>query len=153
MLHGYGQKILAMDLGVACSTIASTGKQALACMGFDCLPSRVPLALVVVAQASEDEARSQFGSVCAFTHGERLHFILAIPRPDRDLARLLPPAEVEVMRARIEGQSHQLIARVRRTSERTIANQLASASRRLGVSGRLEIIGHLTQKAPVIPLN
>lgn len=148
MLHGYGQKILALDLGVACSTIAATAKQALACLGFDCLPSRVPLALVVVALASEDEARHQVGSVHAFIHEGALHRIIALERPDRHLARLLPPAEVEVMKARIEGLSHQVIARTRRTSQRTIANQLASASRRLGVSGRLEIIGHLSQRSP-----
>ncbi len=153
MLHGYGQKILAMDLGVACSTVAATAKQALAAMGFDCLPSRVPLALVLVAQASDDEARSQTGKICSFTHDGGDYYILGLERPDRHLERLLPPAEVEVMKARIEGQSHQLIARVRRTSQRTIANQLASACRRLGVSGRLEIIGHLAQQPPaVLPL-
>jgi DNA-binding CsgD family transcriptional regulator len=150
MLHGHGQKSLALDLGVACSTVASTAKQALAGMGLDCVPSRVPLALVVVAHASEDYSRSQTANFCAFTYVERPHFIIRLMRPDRHLATLLPPAEVEVMKARIEGQPHELIAYLRRTSQRTIANQLASASRRLGVSGRFEIIGHLSQQSPMI---
>lgn len=149
ILHGYGQKILAMDLGVASSTVAAAAKQALMGMGFDCLPSRVPLALVVVAQASEDVARMHVGKRLGFGSGETSSFIIELERPDSQLERLLPPAEVEVMKARIEGQSHQRIARVRRTSQRTIANQLASASRRLGVSGRLEIIGRLSQRVSV----
>lgn len=149
MLHGDGQKILAMDMGLACSTIAATAKQALAAIGLECLPSRVPLSLVLVARASLDHGRTICGNMHTFIHDRRTHHIIALSRPDRWLSTVLPPAEVEVMKARIEGQSHQRIARVRRTSQRTIANQLASASRRLGVSGRLEIIGHLSTVAPL----
>lgn len=154
MLHGDGQKILALDMGLACSTVAATAKQALASLGLECLPSRVPLALVLIGQASRDTTRVSMGKLCRFSVGRRSYSIVGLDRPDRHLAALLPPAEVEVMRARIEGKSHELIARLRRTSQRTIANQLASASRRLGVSGRLEIIGHLSQQPPMLtPLN
>ncbi len=145
VLQGSGQKILALDLGLACSTVAATAKQALACLGLECLPSRVPLPVVLIGQASGDTTRKVVGKLCGFNDGRSSYSIVSVDRPDRHLATLLPPAEVEVLRARIEGKSHELIARLRRTSQRTIANQLASASRRLGVSGRLEIIGHLSQ--------
>lgn len=148
VLHGNGQKILAMDLGLAGSTVAATAKQALAALGFECLPSRVPLALVLIGRASNDSARTKQAKVHTFHVSGHRYRIVALERPDRHLETLLPPAEVEVMKARIEGQSHRRIACLRRTSQRTIANQLASASRRLGVSGRLEIIGHLSQQAP-----
>lgn len=146
VLHGYCPKRLALDLGIACSTITTSAKLALSKIGVDCLPSRVPLPVVVVARASDDGARTLLGNAYSFTHRGRLHQIIAVGRPDRHLSSYLPPAEVEVMRARLEGLSHQRIARVRRTSERTVANQLASASRRLGVSGRLDIIGHLARQ-------
>jgi DNA-binding NarL/FixJ family response regulator len=78
-------------------------------------------------------------------HGRR-HFIIGLSRPDRHLESLLSPAEVAVLKARLEGLSHQRIAHVRRTSTRTIANQIATASRRLGVTGRLETIGRLARE-------
>ncbi len=154
VLHGYCPKRLAIDLGLACSTITASAKLALAKIGVDCLPSRVPLPVVVVARASDARARPLLGNSYSFTHRGDLHQIIAVGRPDLHLSNYLPPAEVEVMRARLEGLSHQRIARVRRTSERTVANQLASASRRLGVSGRLDIIGHLArQSLPVSASN
>jgi DNA-binding NarL/FixJ family response regulator len=143
VLQGSEQKTVALDYGLSCSTIATVAKQTLAILGLDCLPSRAPLALVVVAQASNARRAHWLASVGVFQHSGREHQVVSVQRPDWDLASLLPPSEVEVLRARIEGHTHQKIAGLRRTSKRTIANQLASASRRLGVSGRLEIIGRL----------
>jgi DNA-binding CsgD family transcriptional regulator len=153
VLHGNCPKRLAIDLGVACSTISTSAKLALTKIGIECLPSRVPLPIVVVAQGSDDRERTLMGAISMFTRENRLHNIISVHRPDRHLCRYLPPAEVEVMRARLEGLSHQRIARVRHTSERTVANQLASAARRLGVSGRLDTIGHLSQqyRATMVP--
>lgn len=147
VLRGDCPKRLAIDLGVACSTITTSAKVALTKMGVNCLPSRVPLPVVVVARASDDHERTSMGSIVSFIHRGELYNVIAVNRPDRHLSRYLPPAEVEVVRARIEGLSHERIARVRHTSERTVANQLASASRRLGVSGRLDIIGYLSRQA------
>lgn len=147
VLKGDCPKRLAIDLGLACSTITTSAKVALTKMGVDCLPSRVPLPVVVVARASDDHERTLLGALVSFIHQGELYHIIAVSRPDRHLSRYLPPAEVEVMRARIEGLSHERIACVRHTSERTVANQLASASRRLGVSGRLDVIGYLSRQA------
>jgi DNA-binding NarL/FixJ family response regulator len=51
----------------------------------------------------------------------------------------LTEAEVSVVSAALEGLSNRAIARRRRVSARTIANQLASAYRKLGISGRAEL--------------
>src|SRR5262245_50259691 len=53
--------------------------------------------------------------------------------------RRLPAAEADVVRAAVAGSTNADIARRRGTSVRTVANQLASAFRRLGVSGRAEL--------------
>lgn len=52
----------------------------------------------------------------------------------------LTAAEQEVVRAVIEGRSNAEIAKERGTSPRTIANQLQSISKKLGVSGRAELV-------------
>lgn len=52
----------------------------------------------------------------------------------------LSAAEREVARAALEGLSNGEIAAARGTSVRTVANQLQSIFRKLGVSGRTELI-------------
>jgi DNA-binding NarL/FixJ family response regulator len=51
----------------------------------------------------------------------------------------LTPAERSVAELVARGATNQEIARVRRTSTRTIANQIASILRKLGVSSRVAI--------------
>lgn len=143
VLRGDGQKPIAIDLGLSYSTIATVAKQALNYLGLHCIPSRVPLSLVVAAQASNDSNSSGPSRIASFELAGRSYDVVRLLRPDTKLTSLLPPAEVEVVRARVAGETHRQIARLRKTSMRTMANQLASAARRLGVSGRLETINLL----------
>jgi DNA-binding CsgD family transcriptional regulator len=55
----------------------------------------------------------------------------------------LTAAENEVLACAAAGLSNAEIARRRGKSLRTIANQLASAYRKLGVSGRQEVLAQL----------
>lgn len=52
----------------------------------------------------------------------------------------LTPAQREVLALAVEGLSNAEIARRRRRSPRTVANQLAALFRRLGVRSRFELI-------------
>jgi DNA-binding CsgD family transcriptional regulator len=54
--------------------------------------------------------------------------------------RGLTPAESEVVAHLLKGRSNAEIAALRRASERTVANQVASVFRKLGVSSRLELV-------------
>lgn len=143
VLCGSGQKLIAIEHKRACSTIASLARRELLSIGVDCRPSNVPMPLVLVALAGHDASERQSAHLASFENGETSYLVVSIPRPDVELGALLPPAEEQVVRARLEGHSHRSIARLRRTSTRTIANQLASASRRLGTSGRLAMIHRL----------
>lgn len=60
-----------------------------------------------------------------------------------DLPAALSPSEREVAALVMEGLSNQEIAQVRGTSERTVANQVASIFRRCGVSSRSELVAAL----------
>jgi DNA-binding CsgD family transcriptional regulator len=68
--------------------------------------------------------------------------VWSIPRPERRHASL-PPAELAVVGWLVEGLSYHDMARLRGTSKRTIANQIASVFRRLRVSGRNELLHRL----------
>ncbi len=145
VLRGDRQKQVAIDHQLCNSTIAATAKQALATLGLDCQASKAPLAVVLLAQASRDAGRERglAARLATFEASRRTLDVVSIRRPDGELDAMLPPAEAEVVRRRLEGHSHQLIAEARQTSQRTVANQLASAARRLGASGRLELIDRL----------
>jgi DNA-binding CsgD family transcriptional regulator len=55
----------------------------------------------------------------------------------------LTPAERQVLALLLEGRTASEIAARRSTSPRTVANQLASIYRKLGVQGRRELIARL----------
>lgn len=66
---------------------------------------------------------------------------------DEDVGASLAPAEREVARLAADGLSNEEIARARGTAARTIANQLASIYRKLGVGSRVELIALLARNA------
>jgi len=69
--------------------------------------------------------------------------VVSVARPESVLAPRLPTAEFDILRGLVEGHSHVGMARLRGTSKRTIANQVASVFRRLGVTCRMELIHRL----------
>lgn len=149
-LNGICQNNLAIDLRLSNATIATQAKKALSRLGLSCIPSRVPLPLVLLAQSIGNCREDSRSPAADLTYEGARYHVLQLRRPDVALARVLPPAEAQVLRARLEGQSHRSIAVRRRTSARTIANQLASAARRLGVSGRIEILYRLAVPPPTV---
>ena len=66
--------------------------------------------------------------------------MLSVALPDAELRCRLSKAELTVAHALIQGKSHAEICAERGTSPRTIANQLSSIYRKLGVSGRREFL-------------
>jgi DNA-binding CsgD family transcriptional regulator len=63
-----------------------------------------------------------------------------------DLGRILTPAEVDVVRLALEGNSNQAVAGLRGRSVRTVANQLASAYAKLGVGSRAELAARVARR-------
>jgi DNA-binding CsgD family transcriptional regulator len=70
--------------------------------------------------------------------GDEVVRVVSVPLRERPLAGL-SPAERAVVALALEGLSNREIARRRGSSARTVANQLAAAYRKLGVSGRAEL--------------
>jgi DNA-binding NarL/FixJ family response regulator len=139
ILCGVGQKRIAIELGLAPSTVALNASLALQGLGVSGRPSRVhPLLMRAAAAAREHQLVA--GSVSFIRHGDIDLQVIGIARPDRRLADVLPAAELEVVRYLLEGRCYADMAKRRGTSERTIANQIAAVFKRMKVSGRSELL-------------
>jgi DNA-binding CsgD family transcriptional regulator len=141
VLGGVRQKCLAIDLGLAPSTVALQFKLALASIGVLGRPSRAHPLLMRVARAASEPAFARYSTFVA-PEGDELR-VISVTRPDRALSAILPSAEREVVRSLVEGLTYQEIAEARKTSTRTIANQVSAVFRRLAVSGRNELVQRL----------
>jgi len=143
VLGGLRQKNIAIDSGLAPSTVALNSRLALESLGITCKPSRAHPLLMLAARAAHAEAliRADYSTFVA--HDDRELRVIAVDRPDQCLTTVLPPAELAVIRSLIEGLSYQEIAKLRGTSTRTIANQITAVFRRLRVSGRNDLVQRL----------
>jgi DNA-binding CsgD family transcriptional regulator len=140
ILLGASLKVVAADTGCASSTVACSAIRCLKALGLDRTSREVPMLLVMMAHAG-----ASLCSEATWTTKLEGSVIVSARRPDSALAGILSPAEMDVVRLRVDGLSHRRIADVRSTSERTIANQLASAYTKLGVSGRPELLATLVK--------
>jgi DNA-binding CsgD family transcriptional regulator len=133
------QKVVSVDLGLSASTVASRAKRELASIGVRTVASKIPAILFLVARASQGGCGESVVSSAEFEAAGRRYFALTVIL-SRAFGLALSPAMQEVVTLRIEGHTHAEIARIRHTSRRTIANQLATAFHRLGKSGRCGLL-------------
>src|SRR4051812_42415775 len=89
------------------------------------------------APAELPAPRGLAASTFAVGHDE--YVIFEFPLPELRIPEGLTQAERDVVRGAVQGQSNAEIARARRASPNTVANQLRSAYAKLGISGRLEL--------------
>jgi len=144
------QKNVALEFGVSLSSVAGVTKECLEVLGLPSKPSRVSPLVIAAAHAARGDSIVCWGRASHFAHGGLDYRVVSLARPDAELGSLLTPAQYEVVRLRIEGKSHVEIALSRHRSRRTIANQLAESFRRLGVSGRAELIRCLITQPPTV---
>jgi len=140
------RKSVAVDFGLCPSSIAEILRRSFVFMGLSCWPSRIPLLLVMAAHAKHAPDVQRAAKVLLAQNQQYPRQSISVARPDAELAEWLSPAEYAVTRLLIEGKSYQEMAKLRATSKRTVANQLASAFHRLGISGRAELLCLLAKR-------
>jgi len=140
------RKSVAVDFGLCPSSIAEILRRCFVFMGLSCWPSRIPLLLVMAAHAKYAPDAERGAKLLVAQNQQFLRQTISVARPDNELSECLSPAEYAVTRLLIEGKSYQEMAKLRRTSKRTVANQLASAFHRLGISGRAELLCLLAKR-------
>ena len=148
ILLGEGQKAVALALRVAPSTVTLLSSECLRAMGLDCGTSRVPAALVMAAHAAKGLGNFRHGTLSDVIVGEHPFRVIGMPRPDSTLPEQLSRNESAVVRLLVEGKCHAEIAQAQEKSQRTVANQLASAFHKLDVSGRAELLCRLIARPP-----
>lgn len=149
LLCGQSIKASALDLGLSQSTVCHEAKAAMRQFGLECTPYRANPLLAMLARAAVDGQRTRCVRLASFVDSEQIFRVVGVARPDGRLAPILPPAEFAVVRALLEGRNYMQIAANRGTSIRTVANQLAAAFRRLGVSGRGSLLDHVVSASQV----
>jgi DNA-binding NarL/FixJ family response regulator len=88
---------------------------------------------------------SRQAKVTTFTVGDDQFAVLSIPLDEGVATAALSEAEREVAMLAAKGLKNAEIARRRGTSVRTVANQMASILRKLGVSSRYELAARLAR--------
>lgn len=140
---GTPNKVIAYSLGLATSTIASHLAAAMKKLG---LLSRLELVTILTAlRPTGDKATngsSEHVDVFEPDLGTPSHVVISIATGPA-LADTLSPAEREVVQDVLAGLANSEIASKRERSARTIANQLASIFRKLGVGSRFELTARL----------
>jgi len=145
LLLGERQKVIAIDLRLSASTVTTSVQTALRALGLRCRGCRPPLLLAMAVHSANADGTSEHGRITSLPAGpnENLCWIVSARRADLEFPASLSAAERAVTRALAAGQTHAEICSARARSPRTVANQIAAAFRKLGVSGRGELLNRL----------
>jgi DNA-binding CsgD family transcriptional regulator len=142
VLLGESQKAVAIDLGISPSAASLSCSIGMSAISFERRALCGPVALVMGVHAAHGYALPH-----ARVHAvEGRHWDLSVERPDRRLPECLSPAEQAIVRQLVEGRTCDTIAALRKSSLRTVANQLASIFRKLRVSGRGQLRAELVKR-------
>jgi DNA-binding NarL/FixJ family response regulator len=146
VLLGSRPKVLSAELRLSPSSVSGALAQSMKGFGLSAGTLGLPLVLVFAARAALKSRSFEGRSSTVSTDRVELT-VVSIARPDSHLRPLLSSAELDVIGHVLEGKTHQQISDVRKSSMRTIANQLASAYRKLGASGRIELMYEVARLA------
>jgi len=146
VLLGTPAKVIALERRRSLSSITTGVHDCLRAMGLTGRASYASVLLTMSATAlyRRDLARLS-GRVSQLQVGNEAYTVVSAERPDLRFPVELSHAEAAVVRSLIAGHSYAEISGERATSQRTVANQLATAFRKLGVSGRRATIERLLQ--------
>jgi DNA-binding NarL/FixJ family response regulator len=148
LLSGQSHKVVAIELQVSVSTVTSSLQGSMRTMGLPCRNSRAPVILTMAALAAlRPRAELVLGRIACSGGHENATWVVSVRRVDLELESLLTKAESAALRQLVAGSSYAQIAEQRAVSVRTVANQLAAAFRKLGVSGRSEVVQQLIARS------
>ncbi len=135
-LHGDRQKLIAAEARIATSTVANCLKAAILKLGFKNRLEAAPLAALVVSR--ERGSVDSTGPVLSIGPGELV--VAAAPEPRWSRLPTITASERAICIAIIQGGSNSEIAAQRNSSVHTVENQVASVFRKLGASGRFDLL-------------
>ncbi|MEP7052673.1 MAG: LuxR C-terminal-related transcriptional regulator [Pseudomonadota bacterium] len=144
VLLGQLPKVVAHDLKIAISTVATGTQHCVRSLGLPKRPPNLPILLIMAARAAERVALTPaLGRLTRTTANNEKHWLVSVERPDLEFPVALSEAEGFVVRRLVSGRTHAEISTDRATSPRTVANQLANVFKKFGVSGRSALVQRL----------
>ncbi len=145
VLGGEQQKLVAAELGIACSTASKWYTHALAKLRLGGGP--LPLPLIVAAQSWASGNAPSIGARSAYFEYAGENFVLlSVPTPRIVREARLTHAEQEVAMLLIAGGSRWEIAMHRSTSAQTVACQLRGIFSKLRLTGRHALIAQAIER-------
>jgi DNA-binding CsgD family transcriptional regulator len=134
------QKVLAAGFDLSVAAISQLLGAALQRLGVTCRVGCTPLPIVLAALRYCGVIALPTAYVTIHEDQGRRYVALALPALDASLLPGLSSAEREVAAHHAAGATYGQIAARRITSPRTVANQIASLSKKLDVHGRFDLI-------------
>jgi len=151
-ISGQSRKALAYEMNRSLSTISGGVQGCLRNLGLE--GRHAPALLIMAACDLRRDARAVGDwRVSRISEEGAPYYVVSVSRPDLELPARLSEAETAVVRELVSGLSYAAIAAKRSTSVRTVANQIASAFRKLGVSGRQSMIEQLIARGRPTPVS
>ena len=139
---GVANKLVAIEQSLACSTVSESLQTALGKLGFRSRTEFLKVMACLRTGLAEGRVR--------IVGSEQLCWVF-LPVEAVPMDPCLTQAERQVVAGVLNGRSNAAIANARRTSSRTVANQLAAIYRKLGVSSRWELVVRLSGKSATLP--
>jgi DNA-binding NarL/FixJ family response regulator len=127
---GVANKLVAIEQSLSCSTVSESLQMALTKLGFASRAEFLKVMAGLRVNGPDHGAR---------VVGDALFCWLFLPVEAVGLDPRLTRAERQIVAGVLNGRTNAAIALTRRTSCRTVANQLAGIYRKLGVSSRWEL--------------
>jgi DNA-binding NarL/FixJ family response regulator len=140
VLSGEPQKVVAADLGIACSTTSKWFARALEKLSLRRSYVPVPFVVAALGWACPGRAALARASVATFVHDGASYVFLMMPRPIIARTAPLTASEREIAQRLLDGDSRRGIAEQRATSAQTVASQLGAIFAKLGLRGRYPLI-------------
>ncbi|HVW29406.1 MAG TPA: helix-turn-helix transcriptional regulator [Polyangiaceae bacterium] len=141
LIGGSSQKMISYDLSVALTTVSVHLRVALDKLGIRLWEHAVLAGAIIQSSDAIDSSGGPLG-------GDQSLAVAKVELCPRSLGELTC-AEREVALLVLDGLTNAEIGIQRKTSPRTVANQVAAVFRKLGVHGRLELIRRLALPASV----
>jgi DNA-binding CsgD family transcriptional regulator len=146
VLLGTPPKVVALESGRSLSSVTMGMQDCLRRMGLTSRSSQASVLLPMAARALHRPTTApQLGRESELEVAGATYRVVSALRPDLKFPVPLSLAEAAVVRSLVAGDSYAQISGQRATSPHTVANQLATAFRKLGVSGRRAALGRLIQ--------
>jgi DNA-binding NarL/FixJ family response regulator len=139
---GHCQKLVAFDFGLAHTTVSSHLRSALDKLGLPRWETVVLVAAAVEAASLPDCSEAERATVLGEQSTDEI-FLLVRRTLAPDALSRLTEAERAVALLIVDGRTNAEIGAARNCSPRTVANQVSSLFRKLGVHGRCELIRRL----------